>query len=70
MKEKQNVQFGFVIEEGMGANTSISVLLDRAIETFVDVAGPNNVSLRETSDYLRLSIPDVAQVFFLRITIY
>lgn len=49
----------------MGANTSVSVLLDRQMEVFIDIVGPQNASHRQTSDYVRLSIPDVALVTML-----
>ena len=60
----QSLRFGFSIEEGMGANTSMSVLLPRSVETVIVITGPGNLSIQHTStsDYIQVSIPDIAEV--------
>ena len=60
----QSLRFGFSIEEGMGANTSMSVLLPMSVETVIEITGPGNLSIQHTttSDYIQVSIPDIAEV--------
>ena len=58
------MRFGFSIEEGMGANTSMSVLLRMSVETMIEITGPGNLYIQHTStsDYIQVSIPDIAEV--------
>ena len=58
------MRFGFSIEEGMGANTSMSVLLPMYVETMIEITGPGNLYIQHTStsDYIQVSIPDIAEV--------
>jgi len=58
------MRFGFSIEEGMGANTSMSVLLPMYVETVIEITGPGNLYIQHTStsDYIQVSIPDIAEV--------
>ena len=64
LDDRREVQFTFSIEEGMGVNTSLSVLLERGVPSVVDITGPGNFSVKEisTSDYIKVAIPGVAEV--------
>lgn len=64
LDDSQELRFGFSIEEGMGVNTSISVLLDGPTNTIVNIDGPSNLTLQKTftSDYIHVPIPGVAEV--------
>lgn len=56
--------FNFTIEEGLGANTSLSVFLDSSQSIYCNISGPGGFVMEksENTDFFYLTLPETAQV--------